>query len=162
IATASSDDVPRAWLDQLAPGGLVVMPLRLAGRTSMQALPTFERVGSGLRSTAMGACGFMALRSDASEAGAISPTVTIAWSCGEYGAGVVSDDGAGVTVVSDGSSLTWGAGTAADRLDALVDAWRALGRPAAADLRIDVEWSGRSRRAWRTLRRGASTMYLDW
>ncbi|MGH9223738.1 MAG: methyltransferase domain-containing protein [Acidimicrobiales bacterium] len=64
ILTASTDHVPRAWFDQLVPGGLIEMPLRLGPPGPYQQLVvTFERAGDGLRSVAVVGGGFMNLRS---------------------------------------------------------------------------------------------------
>lgn len=50
IVTASSWDVPRPWVDDLAPGGRIVMPLEMRGAQRIIAFDTFRGL---LRSTAM-------------------------------------------------------------------------------------------------------------
>lgn len=63
IATASSLEVPRAFLDQLNRGGLLVLPLRLSDAVPFrQVVVTFERVGDRLRSVSVLRGGFMRLR----------------------------------------------------------------------------------------------------
>jgi protein-L-isoaspartate(D-aspartate) O-methyltransferase len=63
ILTASSLDVPRAFLDQLTEGGLLVLPLRLSDAVPFrQIVVTFKRLGPGLTSVSVMAGGFMRLR----------------------------------------------------------------------------------------------------
>lgn len=63
IVTASSTSIPRAWVRQLRPGGILVMPLRLAESVFWpQAVVAFERVGNGLESRSVIPGGFMGLR----------------------------------------------------------------------------------------------------
>jgi protein-L-isoaspartate(D-aspartate) O-methyltransferase len=63
IATASSLDVPRSFLQQLKQGGLLVLPLRLSdGVPFRQIVVTFVRVGDRLRSASVIRGGFMRLR----------------------------------------------------------------------------------------------------
>ncbi len=64
IVTASSLDVPRAFLDQLKEGGLLVIPLRLSDAVPFrQIVVTLERVRRRLRSVSVIHGGFMRLRS---------------------------------------------------------------------------------------------------
>jgi protein-L-isoaspartate(D-aspartate) O-methyltransferase len=64
VVTASSLDVPHAFLDQLKEGGLLVMPLRLSDSVPFrQIVVTFKRVGQRLRSVSVIHGGFMRLRS---------------------------------------------------------------------------------------------------
>jgi len=64
ILAASTDHVPRMWLDQLVPGGLIEMPLRLGPPGPyQQVVATFERDGDRLRSVSVVWGGFMNLRS---------------------------------------------------------------------------------------------------
>jgi protein-L-isoaspartate(D-aspartate) O-methyltransferase len=63
IATASSLDVPRSFLQQLKQGGLLVLPLRLSDAVPFrQIVVTFVRVGDRLRSASVIRGGFMRLR----------------------------------------------------------------------------------------------------
>jgi protein-L-isoaspartate(D-aspartate) O-methyltransferase len=73
IATASSDHVPRAWRDQVVPGGLIVLPLRLVGSPMPQLVMSFQRDGDVLRSTAITPGSFMPLR-DAGGSGETAAT----------------------------------------------------------------------------------------
>jgi protein-L-isoaspartate(D-aspartate) O-methyltransferase len=62
IVTASARELPRAWIDQLRPGGRLVVPLRL---NAVQAIFALERDGDALSSVSTVSGGFMALRSHA-------------------------------------------------------------------------------------------------
>jgi protein-L-isoaspartate(D-aspartate) O-methyltransferase len=65
IVTASADAVPRAWYDQLVPGGRLVMPLRLSrASVALQAVVAFRRVRDGFDQVAVSPGGFMPLRGD--------------------------------------------------------------------------------------------------
>ncbi|MGH3277515.1 MAG: methyltransferase, FxLD system [Trebonia sp.] len=59
IVTAGAWELPAAWADQLAPGGLVVVPLRMRGLTRCVA---FERPDDAWCSRSMHECGFMPIR----------------------------------------------------------------------------------------------------
>jgi len=81
IATVGTGRVPRAWLDQLAPGGRFVVPLRLRGSVARSI--AFEREADGSwASRASRGCAFMPLRGIADDAGRLVPltadgTVTV-------------------------------------------------------------------------------------
>ncbi|HET7929720.1 MAG TPA: methyltransferase domain-containing protein [Actinomycetota bacterium] len=63
IATASSLEVPRAFLEQLNEGGLLVLPVRLSDAIPFrQIVVTFQREGDRLRSVSVLRGGFMRLR----------------------------------------------------------------------------------------------------
>jgi protein-L-isoaspartate(D-aspartate) O-methyltransferase len=59
IVTAGAWELPAAWADQLAPGGLLVVPLRMRGLTRSVS---FERTAGTWRSLSMQECGFMPIR----------------------------------------------------------------------------------------------------
>jgi protein-L-isoaspartate(D-aspartate) O-methyltransferase len=59
IVTAGAWDLPPAWLEQLAPAGRIVVPLRIRGLTRSVAL---ERHGVGWRSVSVQNDGFIPLR----------------------------------------------------------------------------------------------------
>jgi len=62
IVTACADEVPNAWLEQLAEGGRLELPLRLdPDGAAIQVIPTLERRGEDLRSTGLTWGGFMPL-----------------------------------------------------------------------------------------------------
>lgn len=65
IVTAGAWDVTRAWREQLADGGLLVVPLRIAGLTRTVAL---RRHGAVLRSESMAPCGFIPMRGESAVA----------------------------------------------------------------------------------------------
>ncbi|WP_028647933.1 methyltransferase, FxLD system [Nocardiopsis sp. CNT312] len=60
IATVGSHDVPRAWVDQLAPDGRLIAPVRIAGDVNRSIV--FERDGDRWRSVDSQLCTFMPLR----------------------------------------------------------------------------------------------------
>jgi protein-L-isoaspartate(D-aspartate) O-methyltransferase len=71
IATASTDVVPRAWFDQLRPGGTLVVPLRLSRVVFwIQAVAAFRKVRKGFDPVAVTMGGFMAMRQVDGGAGA--------------------------------------------------------------------------------------------
>ncbi|OJX74114.1 MAG: protein-L-isoaspartate O-methyltransferase [Leifsonia sp. 71-9] len=60
VAAATGPAVPQAWLDQLAPGGRIVMPVGRSG--GAQRLAVFERDATGaLHETNLGAVSFVPL-----------------------------------------------------------------------------------------------------
>lgn len=59
ILTAGAEDLASAWVEQLAPGGRLVLPLSLRGA---QRSVAFERAGDHLASVSIADCGFMPLR----------------------------------------------------------------------------------------------------
>ena len=67
IVTASSDQVPIAWFEQLEPQGLLEAPLQLT-RDGVQAIPLLRKTRSGFRSLDVIVGGFMPLRSAGQEA----------------------------------------------------------------------------------------------
>jgi len=73
IATVGVHEVPQPWLDQLAPGGRLVVPLRLRGTCSRSI--AFERVPGGWTCAGSKAAVFMPLRGIADDA---RRTVTLA------------------------------------------------------------------------------------
>ncbi|WP_017573276.1 methyltransferase, FxLD system [Nocardiopsis halotolerans] len=60
IATVGCHDVPRAWVDQLAPGGRLIAPVRIAGDVSRSIV--FEAQGNHWVSVDSQLCTFMPLR----------------------------------------------------------------------------------------------------
>lgn len=73
IATVGAWETPTAWLRQLAPGGRLVVPLRLRGAASRSIV--FERDGNGWRSRSSELAVFMPLRGIGDDA---RRTVTLA------------------------------------------------------------------------------------
>nr|BFE56445.1 hypothetical protein GCM10020063_009710 [Dactylosporangium thailandense] len=61
IVTVEAADIPPAWIDQLAPGGVLVVPLRMRGNTRSIA---FTRRGDHLAATSMILCGFVPMQGD--------------------------------------------------------------------------------------------------
>jgi hypothetical protein len=77
IATASAAEIPRAWLEQLAPGGLLEVPLRLRSAGGLQLIPTLLRENGSLRSVSMICGGFMPLRAAPDDLTPYWPMVSI-------------------------------------------------------------------------------------
>jgi protein-L-isoaspartate(D-aspartate) O-methyltransferase len=64
IAAAGGDNLPQAWVDQLAVGGRLVAPVAgAAGQAGQQALVVVEKTNSGLRQTLYEAVHFVPLKS---------------------------------------------------------------------------------------------------
>jgi protein-L-isoaspartate(D-aspartate) O-methyltransferase len=64
IVTACADEIPRAWLEQLAEGGRLELPLRFdPDGAAIQVIPVLERHGSRLHSIGLTWGGFMPLHS---------------------------------------------------------------------------------------------------
>ena len=64
IAAAVSDAVPQAWIDQLAPGGRLVMPIASGKAASApQALWVVDKTAQGVRQTVLEAVRFVPLKS---------------------------------------------------------------------------------------------------
>ncbi|WP_433159124.1 methyltransferase, FxLD system [Kribbella sp. CA-247076] len=59
VVTVTAWDVPPAWIDQLRPGGRIVVPLRLRGQTRSIG---FDRVGDHLESRSATICGFVCMQ----------------------------------------------------------------------------------------------------
>ena len=59
MVTAGAWDIPPAWIDQLKPGGRLVVPLRMRGLTRSVA---FTRVGDHLESESAKICGFVPMQ----------------------------------------------------------------------------------------------------
>ncbi len=135
IVTASSLDVPLAFLNQLKEGGIVVMPLRLSDAVPFQQLVvTFERHGPRLRSISAIHGGFMRLRTRADDP-------SLPWSISEV---VETHEGAR-RVLASISGSTWGTFSPGERgrLLALM-----LSKPRSQSIGMRV--SGRSRWALQT------------
>ena len=62
VAAAGGDDLPQAWLDQLAPGGRLVAPMHDA-TAGGQVLVVVDRTDSGWREQRVGAVHFVPLKS---------------------------------------------------------------------------------------------------
>ena len=77
IVTASATEIPRSWLEQLVPGGLVEVPLRLHDAAGLQLIPTLRRERDRLRSVSIIAGGFMPLRDGADDLSRYWPMVNV-------------------------------------------------------------------------------------
>jgi protein-L-isoaspartate(D-aspartate) O-methyltransferase len=90
IATASSDEVPRAWLEQLAPSGLLQVPLRLRTSSGLQLIPTLQHAGDSLRSVSMICGGFMPIRATPDDLSKHWPVLNVVRSDGAESTSLVS------------------------------------------------------------------------
>lgn len=72
IATVGAADVPEAWLDQLAAGGRIVLPLRIRGGVTRSVVIEQERDGIW-RGRDLEVCSFMPLRGIADDLGRSVP-----------------------------------------------------------------------------------------
>jgi protein-L-isoaspartate(D-aspartate) O-methyltransferase len=103
IVTAGAWDLPAAWADQLAPGGLLVVPLRMRGLTRSV---TFEHMAGIWRSRSMHECGFMPIRG---AGGVVERNISL----GDTGITIRIDDGhladaaALRDALSSGPAQTW-------------------------------------------------------
>ncbi|MGH3760284.1 methyltransferase, FxLD system [Actinophytocola sp.] len=70
IVTVGAWDIPPAWIDQLAPDGRLVVPLRMRGLTRSLEL---EREGDHLASRSAIICGFVAMQGAGANAGQVVP-----------------------------------------------------------------------------------------
>ena len=77
IVTASADQVPVAWLEQLRPGGLLEVPLRLRGSGGLQLIPTLRREDDRLRSISVVCGGFMPIRAASDDLAPYWPALTV-------------------------------------------------------------------------------------
>jgi protein-L-isoaspartate(D-aspartate) O-methyltransferase len=59
VVTVTAWDIATAWIDQLRPGGRIVVPLRVRGQTRSIA---FDRVGGHLESRSTTLCGFVSMQ----------------------------------------------------------------------------------------------------
>jgi protein-L-isoaspartate(D-aspartate) O-methyltransferase len=102
IVTASADEIPRAWLQQLAERGRLEPVLRLdRDRDAVQLIPVFERRGNGLHSLDLTWGGFMPLHGG--DGGWLAPRASL--TAGRSGSGrhtaFVSFSGPGLARLSD-------------------------------------------------------------
>jgi protein-L-isoaspartate(D-aspartate) O-methyltransferase len=61
LVTVEASDIPPAWIEQLAPGGVLVAPLRMRANTRSVAL---EREGDHLKASSSLQCGFVPMQGD--------------------------------------------------------------------------------------------------
>jgi protein-L-isoaspartate(D-aspartate) O-methyltransferase len=87
VVTASTEEIPRAWCEQLVEDGLVEAPLRLAVNASLQAVVTFRREGRALRSVAVVPGVFMPLRDAGADRQVDRPPLLGAWIAAPAGGG---------------------------------------------------------------------------
>jgi protein-L-isoaspartate(D-aspartate) O-methyltransferase len=98
IVTASSLDVPKAFLDQLKEGGLLVLPLRITDSLPFQQIVvTFQRIGPQLSSVSVIRGGFMRLRERPDD-------VSLPWFTSE----IVEAHHGGERVIGSLSGAAWG------------------------------------------------------
>jgi hypothetical protein len=101
IVTASTDQIPRAWLEQLCEGGRLVVPLRLdPGRSAIQVIPVLVRRGERLRSAELTWGSFMPLHGGDGGWGAPPGSLTASLSAGGKRSSLASITGAVVSSLS--------------------------------------------------------------
>lgn len=104
VVTASHDEVPRAWLDQLRPEGLLEVPLRLRGSNSLQLIPTLRREETGFRSVGVVVGGFMPIRSAPDDLTPYWPALNVTRHEGGESARILSLYGEAVRSLSPGAA----------------------------------------------------------
>jgi protein-L-isoaspartate O-methyltransferase len=104
IATASADEIPRAWLDQLAPGGLLQVPLRLRTSAGLQLIPTLRRDGQVLRSVDVICGGFMPLRARPDDLSSYWPMLNVVRTSGGESAMLFVLSGDGLQTLSSAAA----------------------------------------------------------
>jgi methyltransferase of FxLD system len=166
IVTASAETVPRAWYDQLAEGGILVVPLRTGGGQA-QAIPVLRKEGEGFRSVSVLCGSFMPLRGGPGprRAASIPPRGRARirpfrprrphWALalylaleapegryvdGEAGCGIAAERS--LALVTDVGICAWGDPEAEEILDRLLDEWRARGRPGERNLVLTIAYDG--------------------
>ena len=77
IVTASATEVPRAWHEQLAPGGLLEVPLRVRKSAGLHLIPILRREDGALRSVSMVCGGFMPIRESPEDRSPYDPTLIL-------------------------------------------------------------------------------------
>jgi protein-L-isoaspartate(D-aspartate) O-methyltransferase len=77
IVTASATQVPRAWHEQLAPGGLLEVPLRVRDSAGMHLIPTLRRENGQLRSVSLVCGGFMPIRESPEDRSPYDPMLRV-------------------------------------------------------------------------------------
>lgn len=78
VTTGSASELPRAWFDQLAPGGLLEVPFRLRTSTwGPQIVVTFEKTADGFVTRSLVPGGFMTMRSQAGADSLSYPTFSV-------------------------------------------------------------------------------------
>jgi protein-L-isoaspartate(D-aspartate) O-methyltransferase len=97
IVTASTDIVPSAWWEQLAPDGIVVVPLRFGG---MQLVAVLARTATGFVATRVIQGGFMPMRPSAEAPSAGGVTITIDTNLGDGRTSWVSISGTGLAALT--------------------------------------------------------------
>ncbi|WP_432937824.1 methyltransferase, FxLD system [Kribbella sp. CA-253562] len=73
VVTVTAGEIAPAWMDQLAPGGRIVVPLRIRGQTRSLALD-LQSDGS-LRSRSSVNCGFVSMQGAGADPGRVVPVV---------------------------------------------------------------------------------------
>lgn len=77
IVTASATEIPRAWMEQLSPGGLLELPLRVRESAGFQLIPVLRREEDRLRSVSVTCGGFMPLRAAPDDLSPFWPMINV-------------------------------------------------------------------------------------
>lgn len=83
VVTASASQVPRAWREQLAPNGLLEVPLRVRNSAGLHLIPTLRRDGDRLRSVSVICGGFMPIRESPDDRAPYDPLLFAEWADGD-------------------------------------------------------------------------------
>jgi protein-L-isoaspartate(D-aspartate) O-methyltransferase len=96
IATASTDHIPRAWWEQLAPDGIVVAPLRFG---ALQLVVVLARTASGFVSTRMIPGGFMPMRPAVDAPASVDVSITVETNPGDGTSSSLTIGGPGLALL---------------------------------------------------------------
>lgn len=78
VVTASAEECPRSWWEQLVPGGLLVVPIRMTELLDFQAVAVLAKTRDGFDSIQVIPGGFMPLRHDGDPLYTVPPVITAA------------------------------------------------------------------------------------
>lgn len=105
VVTASADEIPRAWLEQLGDGGRLIVPMRLdPDGDAIHVIPVFVRRGQTLRATGGTSGGFMPLHGGEGVYQVPTATLSASRHSGSRHEGLISLTGSGVERLSNSSA----------------------------------------------------------
>lgn len=106
IATASTDHIPRAWHEQLAPDGILIAPIRFG---AMQLVVVLRPTPTGFASTEVIPGGFMPMRAGADAPGSPGVSIAVDINLGDGASTSLSVSGGGLaSLTSDGRAALIG------------------------------------------------------
>lgn len=104
VVTASAGEIPVEWRDQLAPGGLLEVPIRLRGSAGLQLIPTLRRENGVLRSISVTCGGFMPVRAAPDDLSPYWPMLTVTKTIGAERTPLLALAGEFVRALSPGAA----------------------------------------------------------